>query len=111
MRNHWLIGIAFVFVIATIVGAIGMMVSNVTDFGPLDILMRPMHETSLLGAIKATVGMIFTPACWDALYQVVTWNMPFMSGGWLIIWFIMFIPITIAFMFSLLLAIIRGVSS
>lgn len=113
MKPGWLIGIVMAFVILAVVFGIAnnaYMGEEATS--TLDVLMRPLMQTSLWGTVKVAVGSLFTTDFWDALWTVLWWNYPaIFHDNWLIARYVFFIPLSIGFLFSIGLAIFRGVSS
>jgi len=112
MKVGWLIGIISLWVIGTLVAGICANAWAAPDIvTPLDTLMRPLMATSLWQGIISAIGTVFSADFWDALWQMVAWSYPFGGTFWLLIRYLLLIPLSIAVVFSIGLATIRGVSS
>lgn len=112
MRPGWLIGILVAFVlIAFVVGLCENAYVGAEITSKLDILMRPLMQTSIWNGIKAFVGSLFTAEFWQTLWSIFWWDYPFFTGTWGIIRYIFFIPLSIGVLLSLGLATLRGVSA
>lgn len=112
MSNKWTIGIMVIFVVLTVMSGI----CEYTVFGDDDtsLLQRLMttpdisETTSIVGAVFGYIGF-----GWDylqTLWDVLWFDYSFFQGQWLLVKYILFYPVSIAFVISIILA-IRGVGS
>jgi len=112
MKTGWLIGIIAAFVIISFIAGVcenAWYGSEVVT--KLDVLMRPFMASGILEGIKAAVGTIFSVEFWDTLWDVLWWNYPFGGTFWMLTRYIIFIPLSLGFIFTLALSVVRGVSS
>lgn len=112
MKMGWLIGIISAFVIISFIAGVCENAWFGTDaVTKLDILMRPFMATSIVDAIRTFAGTLFSAEFWGALWAILWCQYPFSGILWMMVRYTLFIPLSIAFIFSLGLATIRGVSS
>lgn len=112
MRTGWLIGIIAAFVIISFCAGVAEMAWYGADVvTKLDVLMRPFMASGILEGIKAAVGTIFSVDFWNTLWDILWWNYPFTGEAWMLVRYIIFIPLSLGFIFTLALSVIRGVSS
>lgn len=113
MRTGWIIGLVSAFVIFTIIACICEM--NYIDEGDMSKLQQllqpdfPDYKVPILGQIAG-----FVTVAWDyirILWGMFWWDYPFFTGGWALVRYMMFIPLSIGMVVSLVLATFRGVSS
>lgn len=112
MKTGWLIGIISAFVIITFIAGVCENAWYGEDaVTKIDVLMRPMMATGVWEGVKAAIGTLFSTTFWDTLWDVLWWNYPFDGTFWQITRYIMFLPLSLGFVFTLALAVVRGVSS
>lgn len=112
MKPGWLIGFIVAFVLLSfVVGLCENAYVGAETISKLDILMRPVMQTSIWESVKAFVGSLFSAEFWQTLWSIFWWDYPFFIGEWAVARYIFFIPLSIGFLFSLGLATLRGVSS
>jgi len=121
MKTGWLIGIISAFVIITfIAGVCENAWYGAEAVTKVDVLMRPMMATGVWEGIKAAAGTLFSVTFWNTLWDVLWWNYPFgdpegmetLAGTiWGIARYAILLPLSLGFVFSLGLAVVRGVSS
>jgi hypothetical protein len=112
MKTGWLIGIISAFVIISFIAGVCENAWYGTEVvTKLDVLMRPFMAAGVWEGIKAAVGTVFSTDFWDTLWDVLWWNYPFDGTFWMLTRYIMFIPLSLGFIFTLALAVVRGVSS
>ena len=112
MSTKWLIGFIMLFVICTI----SSLLIEAQQFGDsqtshLYILLSPDIPSfwNPIGAAIAyvTVAWNYLQALWDMFW----FDYSFFEGSWQLVRFIVFVPISVGLVVSLILAAIRGVSS
>lgn len=113
MKTSWIIGIFTMFILLSLISGIleaqylGGQEDQVDTFTKL---MSPPSFTSMnpLNVLwtVVTIGWHYLTAFWDMLW----FNYAFFTGGWTIIKWIVFFPISIGVVFSFI-SLIRGTSS
>jgi len=112
MKVGWLVGIISAFVIISFIAGVCENAWYGTEIATkLDVLMRPFMAAGVFEGIKAALGTVFSKVFWDTLWAIFWWNYPFTGTVWELTRFIIFIPLSLGFIFSLGLAVVRGVSS
>jgi len=112
LKIGFLIGVISLWVIGTLIaGVCAMAWAGEGVSTPLDTLMRPLMASSLWEGIISAIGTVFSADFWNALWQMLSWSYPFGGTFWLLVRYILLIPLSIAVAFSIGLATIRGVSS
>ena len=110
MKQGWLIGIISAFVIISFIAGICENAWYGGDVATkMDILMRPFMAAGIVEGIKSAIGTIFSVEFWDTLWDVLWWNYPFSSTFWVMTRYILFLPLSLGFVVSLALAVVRGV--
>ena len=113
MRAGWIIGFVMAFVIMSIIACVCEMdYLGEGEISHLQQLMQPDfpdYKIPIIGPVAA-----FISVAWD--YIRILWGMfwfdyPFFEGSFAIVRYILFIPISIGVIVSLVLATFRGVSS
>ena len=111
MKTSWFIGIIMLFGIFTVIsGIIEMNTMGSDDISILQSLMQPQipEFTNPLGAVFAVVNV-----AWDylqVLWDVLWFDYAFFQGQWLYVKYLVFWPISVALVISLVF-VLRGVGS
>lgn len=113
MKPGWIIGFVMAFVIMSVIASIcEMNTISAGDMTKLQQLLQPDFPDYKIPIIGQVAG--FISVAWD--YIKILWSMfwfdyPFFEGAWALARYILFIPISIGMVVTLVLATIRGVSS
>ena len=113
MSTKWLIGLLLMWGVMTLIsGVLESTTLGENEVGILQGLMTSPTVTSstdFLGAATSWInyGTNFIGNLWDVFW----FNYSFFQGQWLIVKYVIFMPISVALAFSIGLAIVRGVGS
>lgn len=110
MKSSWIIGIMVLYVALAIISGMVEMTTplGVDEVSRIKVLMSPTAPayTDPLGAIFAYIT--FT---WDYianLWGIFWFDYAFFSGGWVYVRYLLFIPVSIGVIVSLVIAVVRG---
>ena len=114
MKMSWLIGITSLFIVLSLISGVieGVYLGGAEDTQTvLESLFSPAtpSTTTLLG-----IDVTALAATWNwftALFGLLFFDYAFFDGEWQIIRWIIFIPVGLATVISIVLALVRGVSS
>jgi len=112
MSSKWIIGLVVLYVVLAIISGMVEMTSplGVDEVGRIKTLMSPTVPSfsDPLGAIFAYIT--FT---WDYitnLWGIFWFDYAFFTGGWVYVRYLLFIPVSIGVIVSLVISVVRGSS-
>jgi len=110
MSFKWVVLIVSIWIVLSLLGGImeGAYVGG-SEQSTLNTLMssRVMTSTSIWGKIA---GVFTDGAFWDALFTMMMFRFAMFTGEWVILQWIFFLPLLVAFVVTTLLAIFGRVS-
>ncbi|KKN26132.1 hypothetical protein LCGC14_0877770 [marine sediment metagenome] len=111
MSPKWLIFLLTVWVFGGVFGLIleGGYLGD--DQGSVINVLLNSKVITATGVLGKIAGVFTDTAMWGAIGSLLVWDFAFWEGSLEIVRWIIFIPVTIAMLFSMLMAWIRGVSS
>lgn len=97
MKTGWFIGFTTAFVLLNIVFSVGEMTWVGSEVAPLFVVMNPFE---------------YGPAAWTgALIDVVMFRYTFFEGSWILVRWILLLPISAGFMIGLVITLAQGIMS
>ena len=112
MSTKWLIGLATLWMICTITSLfLEAQQYGTGQLTTLYALLSPDFPSlsNPIGLIIAVISV--APEYLDYLWDLLWWNYSFFTGGWEIVKYVFFFPLSVGLVVSLILAFVRGVGS
>ena len=113
MKSSWIIGLLVLYVVLAIISGMVEMTSPLAagDINRIQTLMSPT-----VPAYTNPLGAVFAYITWTADYIANLWGIfwfdyAFFTGSWALVRYAIFIPIGIGVVVSLVMSVVRGISS
>ena len=112
MNPKWIIGIITLWVL---LGLMGGIIEHAylggDEESKLEILLAPLLADSIWEFLGSMVSSVTTMDWWSALIGMFMMNFAMFTGVWIVVQWVFFLPLAIAVSISLVITLIRGVSS
>lgn len=97
MKTGWYIFFTVTFILTTIISTVGEMVWVGSEVAPLFIALNPFR---------------YGASAWvTAIADIVLFRYTFFSGGWILVRWIFFLPISVGFIICLAISLAQGIAS
>jgi hypothetical protein len=115
MRPGWLVGLITLFLVMQLFCCVCEMSTPLGggEMTQLQKLMTPEWNTYNIPVLGVAIAAI--NVAWDyvsVIFQMLFfWYPSIFTGGWILLWAVLFLPISIGFIASMILAVVRGTPS